>query len=47
MKNILSKYYGPSGRYLKDHASFLNSASIENDLSFLIKALNLKKPIIF
>jgi len=42
-KSYLSKYYGQAGGYLKDHASFLNSASVENDLSFLVKALSLKK----
>jgi len=41
--NFLSKYYGKSGNYLKDHDSFLGSANINKDLSFLIKSLGLKK----
>lgn len=40
---FLSEYYGKSGDYLKDHHSFLNSANIQKDSDFLIKALNLKK----
>ncbi|MCR4284379.1 MAG: class I SAM-dependent methyltransferase [Parcubacteria group bacterium] len=42
-KEFLSKYYGEKGDYLKDHDSFLTSASIKKDSDFLIKALSLKK----
>lgn len=41
--NSLLKYYGKSGKYLKDHDVFLRSANINKDLGFLIKALGLKK----
>ena len=41
--NYLKKYYGKTGNYLKEHESFLNSADVEKDVVFLIKALELKK----
>lgn len=41
--NILSRYYGEAGGYLRDHDSFLHSASIKSDILFLIKALDIKK----
>jgi len=40
---FLSKYYGENGDYLKEHTRFLDSANIQKDLIFLIKALKLKK----
>lgn len=39
----LKKYYGDSGEYLDDHRLFLESANLEYDTNFLIRALKLNK----
>ncbi|MFA4995602.1 MAG: class I SAM-dependent methyltransferase [Patescibacteria group bacterium] len=41
--NYLKKYYGSSGEYLTDHRLFLDSANLEKDTDFLVKALSLKQ----
>ncbi|MFA5188698.1 MAG: class I SAM-dependent methyltransferase [Patescibacteria group bacterium] len=41
--NLLSKYYGETGGYLREHDTFLRSADIKKDLLFLIRALDIKK----
>ena len=41
--NYIKNYYGASGEYLSDHRSFLDSANLEFDTSFIIRALKLEK----
>jgi len=42
-KEYLKNYYSKQGAYLSEHESFLESADIEKDVDFLIKAIDLKK----
>lgn len=43
-KHIYSKrYYGSRGKYLKEHKTYFSEKQLQNDVAFLIDALNLKK----